>query len=239
MGLIPYLMAGHPDLDTSARLARSVARLPVAALELGVPFSDPLADGPSIQRAGQTALAGGTTMAGVLAIAAQASGAAPIVLMSYVNPILSYGPERFARDAAAAGVAGVIVPDLPPEEGGGLVAAIQAAGIATVFMIAPTSSDERIENICAASRGFVYCVTVTGITGARAALPEGLDRLLARVRRQTSLPIAAGFGISRPEHVAALRGHADAVVVGSAIVNEVTAARDPRTLVEELLGACR
>lgn len=239
MGLIPYLMAGHPDLATSARLARSLARLPVAALELGIPFSDPLADGPAIQRAGQAALAAGTNVAAVLAIAAQARGRAPIVLMSYVNPILAYGPERFARDAAAAGVAGLILPDLPPEEGGGLVTAVQAAGLATVFLVAPTSSDDRIASICAASSGFVYCVTVTGITGARAVLPEGLDRLLGRVRERTTLPIAAGFGISRPEHVRALRGHADAVVVGSAIVNEVGEGRDPRALVEELLGACR
>ncbi len=239
MGLIPYLMAGYPDLDRSRRLARSLAALPLAALELGIPFSDPLADGPTIQRAGKQALDGGTTVADALRIAQEAAGGPPIVLMSYVNPILAYGPERFAADAAAAGVAGVIMPDVPPEEAAGLVEPMRERGLATVFLVAPTSSDERIDRICAASSGFVYCVTVSGVTGARATLPEGLNQLLARIRGRTQLPVAAGFGISRPEHVRALRGHADAVVVASVIVNEVSEGRDPLDLVQELLGACR
>ena len=239
LGLIPYLMAGHPDHDGSLAAARSLAQLPIAALELGIPFSDPLADGPVIQRAGQAALEAGMTVAGALELAAELRGRVPIVLMTSVNPVLSYLPDRFASDAAAAGVAGVIIPDLPPEEAGEIAGMLQERGVATIFLVAPTSSDERIATICEASSGFVYCVTLTGITGMRADLPAGLDSLLGRVRSRTSLPVAAGFGISRPEHVRALRGVADAVAVGSAVVNEVTEGRDPAGLVSELLAACR
>jgi tryptophan synthase alpha chain len=239
LGLIPYLMAGHPDRHRSVDAARSLAALPIAALELGIPFSDPLADGPVIQRAGQAALEAGMTVAGCLDLAAEVSGRAPVVFMSYINPILAYGPERFAADAAAAGVVGVILPDLPPEESESVAAAFHAKSLATVFLVAPTSTDERIQLICDASSGFVYCVTLTGITGVRAELPEGVGELLARVRSRTSLPVAAGFGIATPEHVKALRGTADAAVVGSAVVNEVAEGRDPAGLVKELLAACR
>jgi tryptophan synthase alpha chain len=239
LGLIPYLMAGHPDRDRSIDAARSLAALPIAALELGIPFSDPLADGPVIQRAGQTALEAGMTVAGCLEIAAAVSGRAPVVFMSSVNPILSYGPERFAADSAAAGVAGVILPDLPPEESESVAAALHKHGLATVFLVAPTSSEERIKLICAASSGFVYCVTLTGVTGVRAELPEGIAELLGRVHAHTELPVAAGFGIATPAHVAALRGIADAAAVGSAVVREVDEGRDPARLVEELLAACR
>jgi tryptophan synthase alpha chain len=239
LGLIPYLMAGHPDRDRSIAAARSLAALPIAALELGIPFSDPLADGPVIQRAGQQALEGGMTVARSLELAALVTGGAPVYFMSYVNPILSYGPERFASDAAAAGVAGVILPDLPPEESESVAGALHARGLATVFLVAPTSSAERIELICDSSSGFVYCVTLTGITGVRAELPEGIAELLGRVHSHTKLPVAAGFGIATPAHVTALKGLADAAVVGSAVVNEVADGRDPARLVEELLGACR
>ena len=239
LGLIPYVMAGHPDRDRSIAAARSMAALPIAALELGIPFSDPLADGPVIQRAGQAALEAGMTVAGCLEIAAAVSGEAPVVFMSYVNPILSYGPERFAADAAAAGVAGVILPDLPPEESESVAAALHARGLATIFLVAPTSSEERIQLICDASSGFVYCVTLTGITGVRAELADGVAELLGRVHAHTKLPVAAGFGIATPAHLAALRGVADAAVVASALVRELEEGRDPARLVEELLAACR
>jgi tryptophan synthase alpha chain len=239
LGLIPYLMAGHPDRDRSAAAARSLAALPIAALELGIPFSDPLADGPVIQRAGQAALDAGTTVASCLELAAEVAGQVPVVFMTYVNPILSYGPERFAADAATAGVAGAILPDLPPEEAASVAGALQAKGLATVFLVAPTSSDERIRLICDASRGFVYCVTLTGITGVRSDLPQGVGELLSRVKAASRLPVAAGFGISRPEHLQALRGKADAAAVGSAVVQEVAEGRDPAGLVKELLAACR
>ena len=239
LGLIPYVMAGHPDRERSIAAARSLAALPISALELGIPFSDPLADGPVIQRAGQAALEAGMTVAGCLEVAAAVSGNAPVVFMSYVNPVLAYGPERFAADASAAGVAGVILPDLPPEESGTVAAALHAQGLATIFLVAPTSTDERIRVICDASSGFVYCVTLTGVTGVRAELPEGVGKLIARVKANTALPVAAGFGIATPEHIRALRGVADAAVVASALVRELDEGRDPARLVQELLAACR
>ena len=239
LGLIPYVMAGHPDRERSIAAARSLAALPISALELGIPFSDPLADGPVIQRAGQAALEAGMTVAGCLEVAAAVSGNAPVVFMSYVNPVLAYGPERFAADASAAGAAGVILPDLPPEESGTVAAALHAQGLATIFLVAPTSTDERIRVICDASSGFVYCVTLTGVTGVRAELPEGVGKLIARVKANTALPVAAGFGIATPEHIRALRGVADAAVVASALVRELDEGRDPARLVQELLAACR
>lgn len=241
IGLIPYLMGGYPDSDTVRETGRRLACAGVAAIELGIPHSDPLADGPVIQRAGQLALEAGASVAGCLEIAADiaAEKAAPVVLMTYVNPVLAYGVPKFARDAAQAGVAGVIIPDLPGEESATVAGALRAAGLDTIFLVAPTSTDERITSACGASTGFVYCVTVTGTTGSRGALPADVPDLLGRVRRRTPLPVAAGFGISRPEHLAALRGHADAAVVGSAIVNEIHEGRDPASLVKELTSACR
>ena len=216
-------MAGHPTVARSAEAGRRLATSGVAALELGIPFSDPLADGPVIQRAGQVALEHGMSVARALDLAADIAeeGGAPIVLMTYVNPVLAYDPRRFAADAAQAGVAGVIFPDLPAEEAGPVADWIRSAGIDVIFLVAPTTGDERMRSICAASSGFVYCVTLTGITGMRSELPPNLDSLLARVRACTELPLAAGFGISRREHLLALRGLADAAVVGSAIVAEL------------------
>jgi tryptophan synthase alpha chain len=159
--------------------------------------------------------------------------------MTYVNPVLAYDPRRFAADAAQAGVAGVIFPDLPVEEAEPVSGWMRSAGLDTIFLVAPTTGDERMRSICEISTGFVYCVTLTGITGARAELPAGVAELVRRVRRCTELPVAAGFGISRPEHLRALQGAADAAVVGSAVVAEVEAGRDPGALVEELLRACR
>jgi len=239
--LVPYLMAGHPSLARSAEVGRRLATSGIAALELGIPFSDPLADGPVIQRAGQAALDHGMSVARALDLAADINeeGGAPVVLMTYVNPVLAYDPRRFAADAAQAGVAGVIFPDLPAEEAEPVAGWIRSAGLDVIFLVAPTTGEERVRPICDASSGFVYCVTLTGITGMRSELPPALDSLLARVRACTELPVAAGFGISRPEHLLALRGLADAAVVGSAIVAEVEAGRDPALLVKELLRACR
>ncbi|MGC7102145.1 tryptophan synthase subunit alpha [Amycolatopsis lurida] len=241
IALVPYLMAGDPDDRTTRELGRRLAAAGVGAIELGVPYSDPLADGPVIQRAGRRALDAGATVETCLATAADIAGeqGAPVVLMTYVNPVLHYGPERFAAEAAQAGVAGVIVPDLPVEEAGPVAPAFRAAGLDTVFLVAPTSSAPRVAAACAASTGFVYCVTVTGITGSRSALPADVTGLLDRVRAATALPVAAGFGISRPDQLAALRGHADAAVVGSAIVQQIEQGQDPGALVKELLSACR
>jgi tryptophan synthase alpha chain len=238
--LIPYLMAGYPDVPSSIAQGRAYARAGAAAIEVGIPFSDPLADGPAVQRAGEVALAGGMTVAGALEVAgAVAREGVPVVLMTYVNPVLAYDTRRFAAEAAEAGVAGVIVPDLPAEESEPVAGWLRSAGLDTVFMVAPTSPDSRLMSIAERSSGFVYCVTLRGVTGARAQLAAGLDRLLERVRRATSLPVAAGFGISRPEHVAALKGRVDAVVVASALLERLHQGLDPLPLLEELLAACR
>lgn len=238
--LIAYMMGGHPDHKRSIEIGRRLASSGIAALEIGVPYSDPLADGPVIQRAGQAALEAGMTMGGALEIAeAVAAEGTPIVLMTYVNPVLAYDPRRFAADAAQAGVAGVIVPDLPVEESEPVTGWLRAAGLDTVFLVAPTSPDARIDTICRHSSGFVYCVTLTGITGARKSLPRGLKGMLTNVRKHTDLPLAAGFGISRPDHMRALRGLADAAVVGSALVAEIDRGGDPVPLARELLAACR
>jgi len=231
--LVVYMMAGHPNRKKSVEIAKRLAASGVAALEIGVPHSDPLADGPVIQKAGQTALDHGMT-------ASEVSGVgAPVVLMSYVNPILAHDPRRFAADAAQAGVAGVIVPDMPIEEAEPVASWLRSASLDTIFMVAPTTAPNRIGAICERSSGFVYCVTLTGITGVRKELPAGLKDLVGSVRERTELPVAAGFGISRVEHMKSLRGVADAAVVGSAVVADIDAGKDPLLLVKELLKACR
>jgi tryptophan synthase alpha chain len=236
--LIPYVMAGFPTAEASVRLANRFIAAGAAALEIGIPFSDPLADGPVVQAAGQRALEQGMTVRRALDVAAHVSGA-PVVLMTYLNPVLAYHPSRFAADAAAAGVSGVIIPDLPAEEAEQIARVLRDSGLDSIFLVAPTTDDDRMAEICRHSSGFVYCVTLTGTTGARAELPPTLGALLDRVRRRTALPVAAGFGISRPEHIAALRGHADAAVVASALLAEVMADRDPMELMSTLLAACR
>jgi len=238
--LVAYIMAGHPSKKRSIDVGKRLAASGIAALEIGIPHSDPLADGPVIQKAGQEALAHGMTVAGALEVgAAVATEGIPIVLMTYINPVLSYDPRKFAAESAQAGVAGVIVPDLPIEEAEPVAGWLRAASLDTIFMVAPTTPPDRIEAIAFHSSGFVYCVTVTGITGARKELPAGVPELLAEVKKRTALPVAAGFGISRQEHLKALRGKLDAAVVGSAIVDEVDRAGDGVSLVRELLKACR
>jgi tryptophan synthase alpha chain len=238
--LVGYMMAGHPTKKKSLEVGKRLATSGIAALEIGIPFSDPLADGPVIQHAGQIALEHGMTVGASLELAAAiAREGIPIVLMTYINPILSHDPRRFAAEAAQAGVAGIIVPDLPIEESEPVAGWLRSASLDTVFMVSPTTSPGRMQSICERSSGFVYCVTVTGITGARSELPSGMKDLLAEVKKHTDLPVAAGFGISRPEHMKALRGNADAAVVGSAIVSEIDKDGDPIPLVKALLKACR
>jgi len=238
--LVAYMMAGHPTKKKSLEVGKRLATSGIAALEIGIPFSDPLADGPVIQHAGQSALEHGMTVGASLELAAAiAREGIPIVLMTYINPILSHDPRRFAAEAAQAGVAGVIVPDLPIEESEPVAGWLRSASLDTVFMVAPTTPPGRMASICEHSSGFVYCVTVTGITGARNELPSGMKDLLGEVKKHTDLPVAAGFGISRPDHMKALRGNADAAVVGSAIVSEIDKDGDPIALVKALLKACR
>lgn len=238
--LVAYIMAGHPSAKRSIEVGKRLAGAGVAAIEIGIPHSDPLADGPVIQRAGQKALAAGMTVAGALEVAAAvAREGVPVVLMTYINPVLNYDPRKFAAEAAQAGVAGVIVPDLPIEEAEPVAGWLRSASLDTVFMVAPTTSPARMDAIAERTSGFVYCVTLTGITGVRKELPHGLKQLIGELRKHTELPVAAGFGISRPEHMETLKGVADAAVVGSAVVAEIDAGKDPSALVKSLLKACR
>jgi tryptophan synthase alpha subunit len=203
-------------------------RVGCLAVEVGIPFSDPLADGPTIQRSGHVALGNGMTLARALEQvrkARQTGVTIPIAVMTYVNPMLSFGFDTFARDAAAAGVDGVIIPDLPLDEAAGLRLLMHAGGVAVISLVAPTTMPDRLERICSAAAGFVYCVSVTGVTGARATIGDDAIALLESVGRCTPLPRALGFGLSTAAHVSALRGHAEAAVVGSALLNSV--ALDP------------
>jgi tryptophan synthase alpha chain len=230
VALVPYVMAGYPDEATSEALVIALGEAGADVIELGVAFSDPLADGVTVQHASQAALDGGMTLAKSLALAARVHDrvATPLVLMGYYNPVYAYGIERFCASAAASGVAGLIIPDLPPEEAEPLRAAAAAQNIELNFMVTPTSPDDRIARVAEAAEktggGFVYCVSLSGVTGARSDLPADLPRFLARVRAATSLPLAVGFGVSRPEHVAAIGRVADGAAVGSALINTVDAA---------------
>lgn len=228
--LMPYFTLGYPDLPTSEAIVRAVAEAGADLIELGVPFSDPLADGPTIQHSTQVALAHGTTVAGCLALAGRLRAAGvqqPLVLMGYVNPFLAYGIDRLAADAAAAGIDGFIVPDLPPEEAAELQAACAARGLAQIYLLAPTSTPERIAAVAAQAAGFIYLVSLTGVTGARAALPTDLAGFIARVREVTPLPLAVGFGIATREQAHAVGKLADGVIVGSALIKAAGDAADP------------
>jgi tryptophan synthase alpha chain len=219
--LVVYICAGDPDLATTERLVPALAEAGADVIELGVPFSDPLADGPTIQAASQRSLAAGTTLAGILESVRKlrrAGSAVPLVLFGYMNPILRMGLARFAKEASEAGADGLLVADLPLEESHTLGALAEAQGLSLVLLAAPTTPKERLSAIGQATRGFLYFVSITGVTGARAELPASLPKKLAEVRAATEAPVAVGFGISTPEQARALAAHADAVVVGSALV---------------------
>jgi tryptophan synthase alpha chain len=222
-GLVAYVTAGDPDLARSADVIRAVDRGGADVIELGVPFSDPLADGPVIQRATERALAAGTTLSGVLDMAASLSGTvrAPLVLFTYANPVLRLGLDAFARRAAAAGVAGVLVLDLPPEEADEAHAAFRHHGLDTIFLLSPTTTPARIRRAAALGGGFLYGISRLGVTGIRDDVADSARELAARVRAETDRPLALGFGFSRPEHVRAVGQWADAAVVGSALVQVV------------------
>lgn len=217
---VAFLTAGDPSLERTLRAAAELEAAGADVLELGVPFSDPLADGPVIQRASERALARGVTLAGVLECvrAIRRGSELPLLLFSYFNPLLQYGLERLARDASAAGVDGVLVTDLPPEEAGEWIAAARGRDLDTVFLASPTSPAERLERVAAASRGFVYAVSRTGVTGERSSLSGEARPLVERLRALTDVPVALGFGLSTPEQVKDAAAVADGVVVGSALV---------------------
>ena len=244
-GLVIYLTVGDPDLATTRAIALAAIDAGADVLELGVPFSDPLADGPVIERASHRAVAGGTTLGDVLTLARELRAARPqagLIVFSYLNPILRFGLERFRTVAAAAGVDGVLATDLTLEEAEGpYLTAIRAAGLAPIFLAAPTSTDDRLRRIAAVSDGFVYAISRVGITGTQQSLAADARWLVDRLRRYTALPIAVGFGVSNAGHVAALGEFADAAVVGSAIVGliEKTAPRDAPAAVARFIEGLR
>jgi tryptophan synthase alpha chain len=248
LGIVAYITAGDPTLDATLKFVLTLADAGADVIELGVPFSDPVADGPTIQRASERALKSGTTLAGVLNLVARIrqSSQVPLVLFSYYNPILQMGLEKFAAAAAQTGADGVLATDLTPEESADYRRILHAQNLDTIFLAAPTSSDERLRIISAATSGFLYIISRTGVTGAKDSLPDELPALLRRAHNFTDLPIAVGFGISLPGHVSVLGGLADAAVVGSALVSEIekassidAAAGALRDLIQKLKEAAR
>jgi len=237
-GLVTYITAGDPDLDRTAGILRALDRAGADVLEVGVPFSDPLADGPVIQRATERALAAGTTLSGVLELLRSIRGdiAAPVVIFSYANPILRLGAEQFADRARAVGVDGVLVLDLPIEEADEFRTMLTRRGIDTILLLSPTTTDDRLRRAAALGSGFLYAISRLGVTGARDALAAGARDMVGRIRKVSDLPVALGFGISKPDHVREVGQWADAAVVGSALVDVIAregASRDLNTRVEE------
>lgn len=236
MGLVAYITAGDPSLEATEKFVLALAAAGADVIELGVPFSDPLADGPVIQRASERALKSGTTLAGVLALvkSLREKTDVPLVLFSYFNPVLQMGLQKFGDAAQFAGASGVLITDLTPEEADDYRAIMAERDLDTIFLAAPTSTDERLALISKVSSGFLYVISRTGVTGAKDQLAEELPALTRRVRRATKLPIAIGFGISQPGHVALLGGLADAAVVGSALVEEIERASSVHAAAEAL-----
>jgi tryptophan synthase alpha chain len=241
LGLVAYITAGDPSLAATREIVLAAADAGADVIELGVPFSDPVADGPVIQRASERALRAGTTLAAVIDLVAdlRRSTEVPLVLFSYFNPILQIGLEEFARRAADAGADGVLATDLTPEEAVEYRQVLRAAGLDTIFLAAPTTPDERLVRIAAVSSGFLYLISRTGVTGQRDQLPEDLTALVSRVRRATTLPLAVGFGLSQPEHLRALVGQVEAAVVGSALVAEIERASSGEAAAQDVAARIR
>ncbi len=244
--LIPYIMAGYPDDLATVTLITALAGAGADVIEIGIPFSDPLADGATIQKASEVALAGGVTTDKVLAFVREARCVTevPLVVMTYYNIILRYGLKRFAAAATAAGADGVIIPDLPPEEAEAWKHVASEQDLSTVFLVAPTSSEERIRSVADASTGFVYCVSLAGVTGGRRELSDGLPGFIKRVKNMTSKPVAVGFGVSTPKQAGELSRLADGVIVGSALIDKMAAgglegAASAAEFVTELKAAMR
>ena len=237
-GLVTYVTAGDPDLAGTEGILRALDRAGADVVEVGIPFSDPLADGPVIQRATERALASGTTLLGVLALLKQLRSELrmPVVLFSYANPVFRIGAERFGDLAREAGVDGVLILDLPIEEAGDFRTMLETRGIDTILLLSPTTSDERLRKAAALGSGFLYAISRLGVTGVRSEIADGAEDMVRRIRRVSDLPVALGFGISKPDHVRQVGQWADAAVVGSALVNVIAeAGRSPdlNTRVEE------
>lgn len=220
---IPYIMAGDPSTESTREMVRVLVKSGADIIELGVPFTDPLADGPVIQRAAERALGAGVTLKKVIWLVKdiRTDTGIPLVLMTYYNPVFKYGLEKFVNDAVHAGVDGVIVPDLPPDEAADLIIPAEAAGLDTIFLIAPTSTEERMKKVAGASKGFIYYVSVTGITGSTISLDGSLNESIQAIRRLTDKPVAVGFGVSTPKEAMTIAQLADGVIVGSAIVKKI------------------
>lgn len=220
--LMPYATAGYPDLDTSERIVLAMVEAGADLIEIGTPFSDPLADGATVQRTSQISLDKGTKLKDCIQLVKNVRDAGvtiPLMLMGYFNPVVKYGVERYVADCAAAGVDGFIIPDLPIEESERIRSVAAEHGVDLIFMVAPTTTDDRLEQVGQVSTGFIYCVAVTGVTGARDQLSASLDAYMARVRQYTTQPLAIGFGISTPEHVEHIGEVADGAIVASALLN--------------------
>ena len=240
--LMPYYTLGYPDAAMSEAVIRAVAAAGADLIELGVPFSDPLADGPTIQRSTQVALEQGMTVARCLESTAhlRADGVSrALLLMGYVNPVLAYGAARFVADAAAAGADGLILPDLPPEEADEISSACASHGLALIYLAAPTTTDERLALLASRTAGFLYLVSVAGVTGARAGLPADLAAFVGRARAVARTPVAVGFGIATPEQARAVGRLADGVIVGSALINAVDGTADPSAAARAFVGGLR
>jgi tryptophan synthase alpha chain len=244
LGIVAYITAGDPSMDATLEFVLALENAGADVIELGVPFSDPLADGPTIQRASERALKAGATLPAILGLVGRIREASevPLVLFSYYNPILQMGLEKFAAVASAVGIDGVLATDLSPEESVEYRRLLEANHLNTIFLCAPTSTDERLASIASCSTGFLYLVSRTGVTGAKDTLPDDLPALLRRVRSFTKLPIAVGFGISLPGHVSMLGGLADAAVVGSSLVAEIERSKSPAeasTALRERIGVLK
>lgn len=238
IALIPYVTAGYPTVEASLDLVATAAEAGADAVEIGLPFSDPVADGPTIQFASHEALRAGFRTRAFLEALAARRRPCPLILMTYLNPLLALGQEAFSI-LAVAGIAAVVVPDLPEEEGAAISAEAARFGIDLVLLVAPTSSAERLTRIGAASRGFVYVVGVVGTTGARSQADPALPQILSRVRALTALPLVAGFGLSDPSHISAITAHADGAIVGSRLVDAVRQAEDFAALIRSFKQATR
>lgn len=239
---IPYIMAGDPSLKRTEKIVGILEDCGADIVELGVPFSDPLADGPTIQMAAQRALLQGVTLHQVIELVGsiRIRTQMPIVLMTYYNPVFRYGEERFVNDAVSSGVDGVIIPDLPPDEASPLIRHARHGGLDTIFLLAPTSTNSRIKKVSRASRGFIYYVSMTGITGARLAMDSAISSSIAKIRKISSMPVAVGFGISTPKEASGVAQFADGVIVGSAVVKKVHSPdKDLRSYVLSLRKAIR
>jgi tryptophan synthase alpha chain len=234
--LICFVTAGDPDLETTKKIVLEMAVAGADIVELGIPFSDPIADGPSIQAASLRSLENGTNVASVLELvqSIRSESQVPLILMTCFNPILHYGLERFAREAASSGVDGVIASDLTPEEAGEWKSLADLHNLDTIFLLAPTSTAPRIDRVAKLGSGFIYCVSRTGVTGARMEMAEGVRELVESVKAITSKPVAVGFGISKPEHVHAVCEYADGAIVGSRLVDLIASKADTQSMLADL-----